>query len=112
MAWRARPIRQQPRALVQALRAVRRHRPGVVLGAGGAELVPHLAAHRQVQVRQHHGPGAVAERDVLQPQGDATHVTYSLTIDAGIPMLGMFKRDEAKKNDEAAKPADEAERPS
>ena len=29
---------------------------------------------------------------VLTPQGDATHVTYSLTIDAGIPMLGMFKR--------------------
>ena len=29
---------------------------------------------------------------VLRPEGDATHVTYSLTIDAGIPMLGMFKR--------------------
>lgn len=29
---------------------------------------------------------------VLAPEGDATHVTYSLTIDAGIPMLGMFKR--------------------
>ncbi len=29
---------------------------------------------------------------VLDPQGDGTHVTYSLTIDAGIPMLGMFKR--------------------
>ena len=27
-------------------------------------------------------------------------------------MLGMFKRDEGKKNDEAAKPADSAERPS
>ena len=29
---------------------------------------------------------------VLTPAGDATEVTYSLTIDAGIPMLGMFKR--------------------
>ena len=29
---------------------------------------------------------------VLKPSGDATDVTYSLTIDAGIPMLGMFKR--------------------
>ena len=28
----------------------------------------------------------------LAPEGDGTHVTYSLTIDAGIPMLGMFKR--------------------
>ena len=28
----------------------------------------------------------------LVPEGDATRVTYSLTIDAGIPMLGMFKR--------------------
>jgi ribosome-associated toxin RatA of RatAB toxin-antitoxin module len=28
----------------------------------------------------------------LAPEGDATLVTYSLTIDAGIPMLGMFKR--------------------
>lgn len=28
----------------------------------------------------------------LTPQGGGTHVTYSLTIDAGIPMLGMFKR--------------------
>jgi ribosome-associated toxin RatA of RatAB toxin-antitoxin module len=29
---------------------------------------------------------------VLDPQGDATLVTYSLTIDTGMPMLGMFKR--------------------
>ena len=29
---------------------------------------------------------------VLAPEGDATHVTYSLTIDTGMPMLGMFKR--------------------
>ena len=29
---------------------------------------------------------------VLTPAGEATEVTYSLTIDAGIPMLGMFKR--------------------
>lgn len=28
----------------------------------------------------------------LRPEGDKTHVTYELTIDAGIPMLGMFKR--------------------
>jgi ribosome-associated toxin RatA of RatAB toxin-antitoxin module len=28
----------------------------------------------------------------LSPEGDGTHVTYELTIDAGIPMLGMFKR--------------------
>ena len=28
----------------------------------------------------------------LTPDGDATRVRYSLTIDAGIPMLGMFKR--------------------
>lgn len=28
----------------------------------------------------------------LRPEGDGTHVTYELTIDAGIPMLGMFKR--------------------
>jgi ribosome-associated toxin RatA of RatAB toxin-antitoxin module len=29
---------------------------------------------------------------VLQDTGNGTDVTYSLTIDAGIPMLGMFKR--------------------
>ena len=29
---------------------------------------------------------------VLTPEGDGTHVTYSLTIDTGMPMLGMFKR--------------------
>ena len=29
---------------------------------------------------------------VLKDQDGSTHVTYSLTIDAGIPMLGMFKR--------------------
>jgi ribosome-associated toxin RatA of RatAB toxin-antitoxin module len=29
---------------------------------------------------------------VLSANGDATDVTYSLTIDTGIPMLGMFKR--------------------
>jgi ribosome-associated toxin RatA of RatAB toxin-antitoxin module len=29
---------------------------------------------------------------VLKDDGGATHVTYSLTIDTGIPMLGMFKR--------------------
>jgi ribosome-associated toxin RatA of RatAB toxin-antitoxin module len=29
---------------------------------------------------------------VLKPDGDGTQVTYSLTVDAGIPMLGMFKR--------------------
>lgn len=28
----------------------------------------------------------------LAEQGDGTKVTYELTIDAGIPMLGMFKR--------------------
>ncbi|HEX8004351.1 MAG TPA: SRPBCC family protein [Mycobacteriales bacterium] len=28
----------------------------------------------------------------LKPQDGGTHVTYELTIDAGIPMLGMFKR--------------------
>ena len=28
----------------------------------------------------------------LADQGGSTHVTYSLTIDTGIPMLGMFKR--------------------
>ena len=28
----------------------------------------------------------------LRDEGGATHVTYELTIDAGIPMLGMFKR--------------------
>ncbi|HEU0131357.1 MAG TPA: SRPBCC family protein [Mycobacteriales bacterium] len=28
----------------------------------------------------------------LRDDGGTTHVTYSLTIDAGIPMLGMFKR--------------------
>lgn len=28
----------------------------------------------------------------LKPQDGGTHVTYDLTIDAGIPMLGMFKR--------------------
>jgi ribosome-associated toxin RatA of RatAB toxin-antitoxin module len=29
---------------------------------------------------------------VLKDQGGKTDVTYSLTIDTGIPMLGMFKR--------------------
>jgi hypothetical protein len=29
---------------------------------------------------------------VLAAAGDGTDVTYSLTIDTGIPMLGMFKR--------------------
>jgi ribosome-associated toxin RatA of RatAB toxin-antitoxin module len=29
---------------------------------------------------------------VLQDTANGTDVTYSLTIDAGIPMLGMFKR--------------------
>ena len=29
---------------------------------------------------------------VLKDTGGGTDVTYSLTIDAGIPMLGMFKR--------------------
>ncbi len=29
---------------------------------------------------------------VLSSDGDATNVTYSLTVDTGIPMLGMFKR--------------------
>lgn len=29
---------------------------------------------------------------VLQESGDTTHVTYSLTVDLAIPMLGMFKR--------------------
>jgi ribosome-associated toxin RatA of RatAB toxin-antitoxin module len=28
----------------------------------------------------------------LEDRGGTTHVTYSLTIDTGIPMLGMFKR--------------------
>ena len=28
----------------------------------------------------------------LKEQDGATHVTYELTIDAGIPMIGMFKR--------------------
>jgi hypothetical protein len=28
----------------------------------------------------------------LRPQGDSTEVTYSLTIDLAIPMLGMLKR--------------------
>jgi ribosome-associated toxin RatA of RatAB toxin-antitoxin module len=28
----------------------------------------------------------------LSDEGGSTHVTYQLTIDAGIPMLGMFKR--------------------
>jgi ribosome-associated toxin RatA of RatAB toxin-antitoxin module len=28
----------------------------------------------------------------LADQGGSTHVTYELTIDTGIPMLGMFKR--------------------
>ena len=28
----------------------------------------------------------------LEDKGGSTHVTYQLTIDAGIPMLGMFKR--------------------
>jgi ribosome-associated toxin RatA of RatAB toxin-antitoxin module len=28
----------------------------------------------------------------LRDEGGSTHVTYELTIDAGIPMLGMFKR--------------------
>ena len=28
----------------------------------------------------------------LQPQGGATEVTYSLTVDLAIPMLGMLKR--------------------
>lgn len=29
---------------------------------------------------------------VLEPQGSDTKVTYSLTVDLAIPMLGMFKR--------------------
>ncbi len=28
----------------------------------------------------------------LSESGEATHVTYSLTVDLAIPMLGMFKR--------------------
>lgn len=28
----------------------------------------------------------------LRPTGDATEVTYQLTVDLNIPMLGMFKR--------------------
>ncbi|MGI8627592.1 MAG: SRPBCC family protein [Geodermatophilaceae bacterium] len=28
----------------------------------------------------------------LRESGDTTHVTYSLTVDLAIPMLGMFKR--------------------
>lgn len=28
----------------------------------------------------------------LEESGDLTHVTYSLTVDLAIPMLGMFKR--------------------
>lgn len=29
---------------------------------------------------------------VLRQSGDTTHVTYSLTVDLSIPMLGLFKR--------------------
>lgn len=28
----------------------------------------------------------------LEPAGEGTHVTYSLSVDLGIPMLGMLKR--------------------
>ncbi len=28
----------------------------------------------------------------LEPQGDATEVTYELSVELGVPMLGMFKR--------------------
>jgi carbon monoxide dehydrogenase subunit G len=28
----------------------------------------------------------------LQDQGDTTEVTYKLTVDIAMPMLGMFKR--------------------
>jgi ribosome-associated toxin RatA of RatAB toxin-antitoxin module len=29
---------------------------------------------------------------VLEPEGDRTHVTYRLTVDLSIPMIGMLKR--------------------
>ncbi|HEV2888976.1 MAG TPA: cyclase, partial [Frankiaceae bacterium] len=37
-------------------------------------------------LKENHGSYTLADN------GGSTEVTYSLTIDAGIPMLGMFKR--------------------
>jgi hypothetical protein len=31
-------------------------------------------------------------RYVLQPQGDATKVTYTLSVQLAVPMIGLFRR--------------------